>query len=558
MRLPEIPASSPFTPGQRFWLNGYLAALCADTESEDTVTSAGSPKERVLILYASQSGNSESLAESFGEKLRAAGYEAPVIGAEDHQGIDLTKEKTMLIVSSTWGDGDPPDNAVEFWERVNAGDHPRLPDLHYAVLGLGDSNYLDFCGMGKKLDARFEDLGAVRLAPRGDCDVNYEETAAVWFSAVVKALGSSVPAEEKPRHESTYSRHNPFPAKLLTNRLLNASGSSKDTRHFEFSLQGSGLTYEAGDVLGVYPKNDPKLVDEIIALLALNPNESVPLPGDEGEKPLREALMAHYDIRTVNQELLDTWPATVDGEVHELIDLVTKAPAVFGTAKLFVRHLRKLGPRLYSIASSPKAHTDEVHLTVAKVIYDLDGRNRKGVCSSYLAERVNGDGTVPVFLQPAKHFKLPRDPSTPVIMIGPGTGIAPFRAFLEEREAAKACGKNWLFFGNPHQATDWFYREEFEKMLERGVLHYLTTAWSRDQDQKVYVQDRMRESGSEFWKWLEEGAHIYVCGDAKRMAKDVDAVLHDIIALHGQYSPEAAAEYVAQMKKEKRYQRDVY
>lgn len=552
MSLPEIPSSAPFTTTQRLWLNGYLAALHSRADSSSVVD--GPPKERVLVLYASQSGNSETLAEGFGEQLTTAGFEAPVLAMDEFAAEDLSQEKALIIVSSTWGEGDPPDNAVDFWEAVSAESFERLEGLKFAVLGLGDTNYLEFCGMGKKFDARLEALGATRFAPRGDCDTDFEEVSSTWFEATLKALGATTDTtpDTSTSEATSYSKKNPFPAKLLTNRLLNAADSERDTRHFEFSLEGSGMTYEVGDVLGVYAKNDPLLVDELITTLSFDPEEQI-----EGIS-LRQALIENYDIRAISPSLLSDWPTPVDGEFHEVIDLVHATKPVFDSATAFVSLLRKLGPRLYSISSSPKAHPDEVHLTVAKVQYDFEGRPRKGVCSTYLADRVNGDGTVPVFLQTAKHFKLPEDPSVPVIMVGPGTGIAPFRAFLEERAATKASGKNWLFFGNPHESTDWFYREEFDQLSDKGVLTKLSTAWSRDQDTKVYVQDRMRESGADLWQWLEAGAHLYVCGDAKRMAKDVDLALHDVIETHGHLSKAAATDYVGAMKKSKRYQRDVY
>ncbi len=568
--VPQLPDSAPFNAAQRLWLNGYLAALFNDVISSLPVQDV-KPKARVLIMFASQSGNSEELAEAFGEKLISAGFDAPVISTEDYEEIDLTKEKTLLVVSSTWGDGDPPDNAVDFWKFLSSDDHPRLEGLSYSVLGLGDSNYLDFCGMGKAFDARFEALGAKRIAPRGDCDVDFEDAAAAWFETVLSELGTEVAEDEKSSgaEKTAYSKKNPFPAKLITNTKLNAEESDRDTRHFELSLAGSGMTYEVGDVLGVYPRNDEELVDELITLMGFDPEELI-----DGQT-LRDALICTYDVRTINKGFLESWmefsesPALrelleTDPEEspmepylfgREVIDVAIEHPASFPNASAFVGLLRKLGARLYSISSSPKAHKDEVHLTVAKVEYEAHGRSRKGVCSTYLSDRVNGDGTVPVYLQTAKHFKLPEDLSVPVIMVGPGTGIAPFRAFLEERAATNSPGKNWLFFGNPFESTDFFYKEELEGMLESGVLTTLSSAWSRDQETKIYVQDRMRENGAELWKWLEEGAHFYVCGDAKRMAKDVDTALHDIIAEYGGISGE---DYISAMKKSKRYQRDVY
>ncbi|MCL4104611.1 UNVERIFIED_CONTAM: hypothetical protein GTU68_004565 [Idotea baltica] len=387
-------------------------------------------------------------------------------------------------------------------------------------------------------------------------------------------LGTEAPEEESTNVSASpaFSKKNPFPAKLLANKKLNAEESERDTRHFEFSLSGSGLSYEVGDVLGVIPKNDPELVDELIDLLGFDPEFQI-----DGTS-LRKTLIDQYDIRTITSKFLEEWSKfsnseslqtllrtdPVDSSIEpyligkEVIDVAIDFPATFPSPTDFIALLRKLGARLYSISSSPNAHPDEVHLTVATVTYEAHGRSRKGVCSTYLADRVNGDGTVGVFLQTAKHFKLPEDLSKPVIMVGPGTGIAPFRAFLEERAATKADGENWLFFGNPYEATDWLYQEDFEKMQSEGALTKLSTAWSRDQETKVYVQDRIREEGAELWEWLEKGAHFYVCGDAKRMAKDVDQALHQSISEHGKMTTDEAAAYVSTMKKSKRYQRDVY
>ncbi len=534
-------------------------------------------------MYASQSGNSEGLAESFAETLSGAGFDSPCLSTENFSEVDLTRERLLLLVSSTWGEGDPPDNAVEFWNALQSDDHPRLENLAYGVLALGDSNYLDFCAQGKAFDTRLEELGAKRLVDRVDCDTDFEDPAAEWFENVRSKLREIAPFDEAPsdpapkeKEESGYSKKNPFPAKLIDNQELNHSESERDTRHFAFDLSGSGLSYEVGDVLGVYPKNNSLHVDEMITCLGFSPDDVVTTP-DRGDRPLRLALIEDFDIRTLSAKTVADWSeksesphlkellAAEDKSAmedflwgRELIDLVVEHPAKFNDAKEFVALLRKLGPRLYSISSSPKAHPDEVHLTVAKVTYHSHGRDREGVCSTYLAERVNGDGTVPVFFQPAAHFKLPTDLSTDVIMCGPGTGIAPFRAFLEEREATKSSGRNWLLFGNPHESTDYLYREQLEEMRSKGILQKLDLAWSRDSDVKVYVQDKMREHGEEMWQWIEGGAHFYVCGDAKRMAKDVDQALHHIAAVHGGLGEDGAEEFIKQLKKDKRYQRDVY
>lgn len=372
---------------------------------------------------------------------------------------------------------------------------------------------------------------------------------------------------------AVYSRKNPFPARLTGTRLLTAPGSGKETLHFEVSIAGSGLAYEVGDSLGVFPANDPVEVDAVLAASGLSGDE----PVASGGKNLRAVLEREVTLREPSRQLLaaihekcpeaselaelldpearsvmEDW---IDG--REVVDILEEFPSVRFTADGFVKVLRKLQPRLYSIASSPKAHPESVHLTVAVVRYDLHGRKRQGVCSTYLADRV-GDGALPVFVHSAKHFRQPEDPAVPVIMVGPGTGIAPFRAFLQEREVTGASGPSWLFFGDRNRATDFLYEEEIQGWLSRGVLHRLDTAFSRDQEQKVYVQHRMSENAAELWRWLQNGAYFYVCGDASRMAKDVDDALHRIAAEQGGMSPEAAAVWVDDLKKAKRYRKDVY
>ncbi|MCL4107879.1 UNVERIFIED_CONTAM: hypothetical protein GTU68_001196 [Idotea baltica] len=381
-------------------------------------------------------------------------------------------------------------------------------------------------------------------------------------------------AETKPAADEPYSRKNPFPAKLLKNVRLNKEGSFKDTRHLELSLGGSDLSYEVGDVLGLFPHNDPDLVDEMLSIMPFNTKISV--VAHTGQKmSFRQALIELYDIRTIAKSTIKKWAALChhpwlhavlddSGEVakiidgREIIDLIYDFPADFKSAQDFIGVLRKLNPRLYSIASSLNAHPDEVHLTIAKVEYNTHGRHRKGVASTFISDRVETGERVGVFLQHVKHFKLPEDTSKDVIMVGPGTGIAPFRAFLEERKVTQATGRNWLFFGNPYEATDYFYEEEFEHLQVDGVLTRLDLAWSRDQAEKVYVQNKMDDAAEELWKWVEGGSHLYVCGDATYMAGDVDKALHDAIEKFGGLSETEAADYVAQMKKDKRYQRDVY
>jgi sulfite reductase (NADPH) flavoprotein alpha-component len=466
---------------------------------------------------------------------------------------DLAKEKNVLVITSTWGEGDMPDNAVGLWHGLNSnGTSPSLSGVNYAVLSLGDRNYGDtFCLAGKKFDQRLAELGANRLADRVDCDVDYDAVAEKWIddllSQLSASLGNSTAVAEIPAAalttvavedevaEDAWTKKKPFPSTLLTNRLLNAPGSSKETRHIEFSLEGSGLSYEVGDALGVYATNDPDVADAIITAYSFKADESVALP-DGGTAPLREALINHYEIRAYYGKKPEKAISTAD----------------------FVDGLKKLQPRLYSISSSIKAHPHQVHLTVSAVRYEKDGLLHQGVASTFLADRIDVGEKTGIFFHRAPHFRLPADPNTPVIMVGPGTGIAPFRAFLEERHALGAKGRNWLFFGDQHEKTDFLYREQLESYLRSGLLSRLDTAFSRDQERKVYVQSRMLTNAMELFRWLEEGAHFYVCGDASRMAKDVDAALHTILETVGGRDKDGAAEYISALKKAKRYQRDVY
>jgi len=585
--IPTLPENAPFTPEQRAYLNGFLAGIFSRTAVLPGAASApvAKPLEPLSILFGSQTGNCENLAKRIAKEAGKRGFAPTIHDLAKYPTAQLASEKSLLIVTSTYGDGEPPDNAKAFWDYLKADATPKLAQTKFSLCALGDSNYAKFCGFGKEVDAQLEKLGATRAHPRTDCDVDYEAPFTKWVDGALSAIGApsaaSVRIETAEQHAESalgapaYGKKNPFPSPLLTNLKLNGDGSAKDTRHFEFSLEGSGLTYEAGDALCVRPTNCAELAEDILRALGCSGEEGVP-DRDGKEVSLREALLHHYEItristpflramaeRTGDAELARVASPDANGELskflygREIIDLLhTHRNAKFDP-KEFVSLLKKLQPRLYSISSSPKAHPDQVHLCVGVVRYDSLGRPRKGVCSTFLAERVPAGGVVPVFTHSNKAFRPPA-PDAPLIMVGPGTGIAPFRGFLEERQAVGATGKNWLFFGDQKSSTDFLYSEQIEQFHRGGLLTRLNLAWSRDQSEKVYVQNRMLEHAKEVWSWLEDGASFCVCGDASRMAKDVDAALHQVIERAGGRTPEQAIDYVKQLKATKRYVRDVY
>ncbi|MDW6054459.1 assimilatory sulfite reductase (NADPH) flavoprotein subunit [Bacillus paralicheniformis] len=588
--LPTLTAS------QKAWLSGYLAAVqtaddAAALETLPAEAPAASPAQpvskEVTILFGSQTGNAQGLAENAAKTLTERGFQVTVSAMSDFKPNQLKKLKNLLIVVSTHGEGDPPDNALSFHEFLHGRRAPKLDDLRYSVLALGDTSYEFFCQTGKEFDQRLGELGGTRLHPCVDCDLDYDEPAAAWLEGVISSLNegqeqgaSSAPAQtaapQAAGGETVYSRKNPFRAEVLENLNLNGRGSNKETRHLELSLEGSGLTYEPGDALGIFPENDPELVDMLLAELKWDPNATVTV--DQGENlSLKEALTSYYEITVLTkkfiqqaaelianeklrelaaQENADQLKAYIAG--RDLIDFVQDFGPIAVAPQDFVSILRKIPPRLYSIASSFAANPDEVHLTIGAVRYNTHGRDRKGVCSVLCAERLQPGDTLPVFIQPNKNFKLPENPEAPIIMVGPGTGVAPFRSFMQEREETGAPGKSWMFFGDQHFVTDFLYQTEWQKWLSDGVLTKMDVAFSRDTEEKVYVQHRMLEHSKELFEWLEEGAAFYVCGDKNNMAKDVQNALLEIIEKEGGKSREEAEAYLAEMKKQKRYQRDVY
>ncbi|MCS0653652.1 assimilatory sulfite reductase (NADPH) flavoprotein subunit [Cytobacillus firmus] len=577
------------TETQSLWLSGYLAAIQSSTlqaapavEERPAPAAAPAIPKEVTILFGSQTGNAQNLAKKAGKTLEERGFQVNVSAMSDFKPNNLKKVKNLLIVVSTHGEGDPPDNALTFHEFIHGKRAPKLEDFRYSVLALGDSSYEFFCQTGKDFDKRLEELGGTRITPRVDCDLDFEEPAAVWAEAVLAGLIDGESSSPSPSAasvsasapaESVYSRSNPFRAEVLENINLNGRGSNKETRHLEISLEGSGLTYQPGDSLGVYPENDPELVDLLLAEMNWDPEEAVRVK--EETVKLKEALSSHFEITVLTKPLVEK-AAKLSGneELHQLaldssslksyidgrdlIDLVRDFKPWSSSAQEFVSILRKIPARLYSISSSFEANPDEVHLTIGAVRYDAHGRERKGVCSILCAERLQPGDTLPVFIQHNENFKLPENPETPIIMVGPGTGIAPFRSFMQEREENGAEGKSWLFFGDQHFVTDFLYQTEWQKWLKDGVLSKVDVAFSRDDDEKVYVQHRMQENSRELFQWLEQGAAVYICGDEKNMAHDVHNTLIDIIEKEGGMSREQAEEYLADMQKNKRYQRDVY
>lgn len=576
MSAPFIPETAPFNEDQRAWLNGFLAGLYSGDDSAAGGTPAAATP--VTILFGSQTGTAETLSKKAAKQLKKANCDPKVLDMADVAPDDLKEVGNLLIITSTYGEGDPPDNAQALHAALMADAAPKLDGVRYSVLGLGDSAYADFCQCSKEFDARLEALGAKRFAPMVEADGDPDEPFEEWIGSVTPVLGEAGAAEntveDEPEPDApAYDKKHPFAAKLLKTVNLNKEGSSKATHHIEISLEGSGLEYEVGDALGVYPENNARLVDEIIEAAGFTPDELAPVPHGE-DQPLFEALRNHYDISVLTEAFLlacarlsknETLQSVVADDAARkdylkgrgLVDPIVDFGVIFPTTEYLVAPLKSLNPRLYSISSSPKAHPGEVHLTVGKVTYDAHGRERLGVCSTYLSDH-KMDRPVKVYMHANKAFRLTDKDDAPAIMIGPGTGIAPFRAFLEEREARKAKGKNWLLFGDQHQATDFLYEDQITAWMKSGLLTRFDTAFSRDQEAKIYVQDRILQYAEEFYAWLEAGGYIYVCGDASRMAKDVDAAIHKAIETAGGQTEEEAKAYVEALKKEKRYLRDVY
>lgn len=587
-------AVSGLDANQLTWVSGYLAGL-AQAGLANSAIQGGAPlaaepaaqavaDKQLTILYGSQTGNAKSLAEQYLSKVQAAGLNAKLVNMADYKPKNIKNESHVVIIVSTHGEGDAPDDAAQLHEFLGGKKAPKLPDLKYSVLGLGDSSYEFFCQTAKDFDERLAKLGAQKIVDRVDCDVDYDDDAQNWGSAVTAKLQEEfksaevlpMPGVNLEANNSVgtaqYSKKNPFEAELIESLKITGRDSVKDIRHIEISLEDSGIQYQPGDALGVWFLNDENVVAELLALVGVAGDTQIQLK--EESLAISEALVEKLELTQSYPGFVQKYAQAISNDKlnalledkaalreylaeRQIIDIVKEFPAQID-AQILVDALRPLMPRLYSIASSQADVEDEVHLTVALVEYEKFGYSHQGGASGFLSTRLEEGQKVKVYVEKNDNFRLPADPNTPVIMVGPGTGIAPFRAFMQEREAQEAEGKNWLFFGNPHFTQDFLYQVEWQKFLADGVLDKLSLAFSRDQEEKVYVQHRLLENGKEIYEWLENGAHFYVCGDATYMAKDVQDALVSIVAEHGKKSQKEAEQYVSDLRRAKRYQKDVY
>ena len=585
------------TPTQLAWLSGYCWSRCNPGEAVLPAPAAGASAvaaapaaaaRRITILSASQTGNARRVAEQLHEKLRTAALDVRLVRASDYKSKSLPDEDILLLVSSTQGEGEPPEEAVPLHKFLFGKKAPKLDKLHFAVLGLGDSSYPEFCKAGRDFDARLAELGGNRLHERGDCDLDFQATATAWIESAAAALvplcsaptAGAAPAASAGADTtaaatatSAFDRDHPFAASLSVRQKITARGAEKDIEHIEIDLAGSGLQYQPGDALGVWPVNAPALVGEILSLHQLQGDESVTLK-DGRQRSVRDALTHDLDITQITPAFVQQYAAAGNiGALQERLAqpetldawLASTPPVgVFAEhphplpAQALVDLFRPQSPRLYSIASAQDEVGEEVHLTVGVVQFQHHQQHYTGAASGYLGQLLEEGDQVRVFVEQNPLFRLPEDGNTPVIMIGAGTGVAPFRAFMQQREANGDAGANWLVFGNQRFTDDFLYQAEWLQYRKSGLLTRADLAWSRQGKEKVYVQHKLAEAGAEVWKWLQDGAHVYVCGDASRMARDVEKALLDIIATHGGMDADDADDYLNTLREDRRYQRDVY
>lgn len=579
-------ATTDLSHTQLAWLSGYFwgvvnqSSLTSGAAMSPAPAAAVADTPTITLISASQTGNARRVSEQLRDQLLAADLKVNLVNARDYKFKQISQEKLLIIITSTQGEGEAPEEAVALHKYLFSKKAPRLEGSAFAVFSLGDSSYEFFCKAGKEFDTRLAELGAERLLDRVDGDIEYQPAAKNWCDNLVTRLKARVPSaatavtapDTETTHGDLYSKESPLIAQLAVNQKITGRGSDKDVRHFEIDLGNSGLRYQPGDALGIWYSNSSALVNELLELLWLNGDETVTVT--DKTLSLNEALRCHFELTVNTASIVEQYAQLTRNatllalvgdkaklqhyaETIPIVEMVRFAPAELSAEQL-VGLLRPLTPRLYSIASSQVEAESEVHITVGVVRYDIEGRARTGGASGFLADRLEEDGEVRVFIEHNDNFRLPANLETPVIMIGPGTGIAPFRAFMQQRDNEGAGGKNWLFFGNPHFTEDFLYQVEWQRYVKEGLLTHIDLAWSRDQKHKIYVQDKLREKGAELWRWIQEGAHIYVCGDASRMAKDVEQALLEVVAEHGGMDTETADEFLSELRVERRYQRDVY
>ena len=584
-----------FSATQLAWLSGYCwarsqngqaAAVGSATASASTVAAAPAAVARkITVLSASQTGNARRVAEQLLVQLQEASLDAQLVAAGDYKAKNIASEDILLIVASTQGEGEPAEEAVSLHKFLHGKKAPQLAQLSYAVLGLGDTSYPNFCQAGKDFDAALEKLGATRLAERVDCDLDFQAASEAWRTQVAgvvqqlaaasaaPAAGAAPSASSSVVAEQHYSKENPYSATLSVSQKITANDANKDVRHIEIDLADSGIHYAAGDALGVWFSNDEALVAEVLGLAGLSGDEKVSLANGQSLS-IKEALTFHDELTQNTPQFIKGYAElSQNAALLQLIqDTTALQAAVDCTPIAGILHdyphaisaeqlhglLRPLTPRMYSIASAQAEVETEVHLTVGRVAYEHHGQAYTGGASGFLSDRVEEGGEIKVFVEPNKNFRLPENGDTPIIMIGAGTGVAPFRAFIQQRDNNGDAGLNWLVFGNQKFTDDFLYQAEWLQYRKNGLLNKVSTAWSRQGKEKVYVQHKLRENAADVWQWLQNGAHVYVCGDALKMAKDVEQALLDIIAEHGNMSPDDADEYLSELRENKRYQRDVY
>lgn len=575
-------AVSGFSQDQLIWASGYLAGLSADTAQALPTAATQLVQPTLTVMYGSQTGNTKHEAKVFSEQLAAKGATTKLVSMADYKPRKIKDETHLILFVSTHGEGDAPDDAIEFHEYLASNKAPKLPNLQYAVVGLGDTSYEFFCQTGKDFDTRLAALGAQAIVNRLDCDVDYADDIGSWSQTVTSLLIASLRPMETDKTlanipvnniaDTAFNKQNPFSASLLTVLKITGRDSVKDIQHIEISLEGSGLQYKPGDSLGVYFTNEKSLVERILKATSTNAEDNISIKGKSFT--LTQALSEKLELTLSYPGFVKAYQAATDDaglkailenkpalraflDERQIVDIIEQFPNQISAQQL-VDAMRPITPRLYSIASSQAEVEEEVHLTVAHIDYQAFGSRHQGGASGFLATRLEEGGEVKVFLENNDNFKLPSSSDTPIIMVGPGTGIAPFRAFMQERDATEASGKNWLFFGNPNFTQDFLYQVEWQSYVKSGLLTKINLAFSRDQAEKIYVQDRLLENGQAVYEWLEQGAHFYVCGDAMQMAKDVENTLLTIIQAHGEKTEKEAKQYLLDMRKAKRYQKDVY